>query len=142
QAVAPGYERAVKRFDAQVGNGLIRLNIELQPAGDSEDRAAMVRLAALSPKAQKEAAKAMEALRTGKPGMAREHLAKLNRLAPNQAEVNYLFGVYASKIKDEAQAKRYWIKTLELYPRHDRALLALADLSVRGKNIAEAMDYA
>jgi tetratricopeptide (TPR) repeat protein len=142
QAVAPGYQRSVKRFDAHSGGGSILLSIELKPAADSEDRAALVRLAALSPKAQKEAAKAMEALRTGKPGNAREHLEKLNRLAPNQAEVTYLFGVYALKVNDAAQAKRYWIKTLELYPKHDRALLSLADMSIRGKNNGEAMEYA
>jgi len=137
QVVAPAYERAVKQVET-IGFATKRVTIVLQPGSNSVDAAG---IAALKPKAQKEMAKAMEALRANKPTVARTHLDAIDRMAPNQAEVSYLFGVYAEQLNDEAQAKAYWTKTLQLNPKHFRALLSLSEIAIREKTPAEAVEY-
>ena len=139
QVVSPVYERAVKQVQAP-SNASARVTIVMRP-GEGVDVGAALSLSALKPKAQKEVAKAMEALRANKPTVARSHLDAVNRMAPNQPEVSYLFGVYASQTGDETQAKSYWTKTLEQNPRHFRALLSLSEISMREKKAAEAVDY-
>jgi tetratricopeptide (TPR) repeat protein len=62
-------------------------------------------------------------------------------MAPDHAEVEYLFGVYASQLNDEAQAKVYWTKTLRLDPGHVQALIALGEISVRHQNADEAVGF-
>jgi tetratricopeptide (TPR) repeat protein len=140
QVVAPAYERAMKNVDA-LANASTRVTIVLRPGSNSGDTALAAGLASMPPKAQKEMAKAMEMLRASKPNVARSHLDAANRLAPNQAEVSYLFGVYSSQLDDWTQAKAYWTKTLELYPRHFRALLSLSEISIREKKPSEAAEY-
>src|SRR5262245_41921906 len=102
--MAPGYERAEKRVDVTTGVRLATVSIELQPMGDAEDVASDVMLNSLSPKVQREVGKAMEALRKKKPSDARKHLETAQRQMPNNAEVEYLFGIYAIEVKDAAQA--------------------------------------
>ena len=140
QVVAPAYERAAKQVEA-IGFTSKRVTIVLQPGSNSGDAALAAGIAALKPKAQKEMAKAMEALRANKPTVARTHLDAIDRMAPNQAEVSYLFGVYAEQLNDEAQAKTYWTKTLQLNPKHLRALLSLSEIAIREKTPAEAVEY-
>jgi tetratricopeptide (TPR) repeat protein len=86
-------------------------------------------------------AKAIEALRDNRPVVARSHLDAANRMAPNQAEVSYLFGVYSSQLGDASQARFYWTKTLELYPNHVRALLSLSETLIREKRPDQAAEY-
>jgi tetratricopeptide (TPR) repeat protein len=141
QVVAPAYERAVKQLEAR-GSSLTQITIVLNPSGDGSDIATALALAALKPKAQKEAVKATEALRDQKPEAARGHLEKLNRLAPHQAEVSYLFGVYFSELKDWEKAKSYWMQTLALNRNHLRTLVSLGEISIQEKKNGEAMEYA
>ena len=140
QVVALAYERAAKQVEA-IGFTSKRVTIVLQPGSNSGDSALAAGIAALKPKAQKEMAKAMEALRANKPAVARTHLDAIDRMVPNQAEVSYLFGVYAEQLNDEAQAKAYWTKTLQLNPKHLRALLSLSEIAIREKTPAEAVEY-
>lgn len=139
QVVAPAYERALKRIDAQ--SGLLKVTIELQAVSDSEDAAFAVGMAALPPKVQKEVGKAIEALRSKKPADARGHLDAASRLAPKSAEVQYLNGLYASTSGDHMQAKSYWMKTLELYPQHYGALVSLSEALLRENKAGEALPY-
>jgi len=140
QVVAPAYERAVQQVEA-IAFATKRVTIVLQPASSSGDATLAAGIASMKPKAQKEMAKAMEALRANKPTVARAHLDAVDRIAPNQAEVRYLFGVYSEQLNDEAQAKAYWTKTLQINPKHFRALLSLSEMSIREKNPAEAVEY-
>jgi tetratricopeptide (TPR) repeat protein len=140
QVVAPAYERAVKQVEA-IGFATKQVTIVLQPGSNSGDAAQAEGIAGMKPKAQKEMAKAMEALRANKPTVARTHLDAVDRMAPNHAEVSYLFGVYAEQLNDKEQAKSYWTKTLQLNPKHFRALLSLGEIFVGEKKPAEAMEY-
>lgn len=140
QVVAPAYDRAVQQVEA-IGFATKRVTIVLQPASSSGDAALAAGIAAMKPKAQKEMTKAMEALRANKPTVARTHLDAIDRMAPNQAEVSYLFGVYAEQLNDEAKAKAYWTKTLQLNPNHFRALLSLSEMAIREKEPVEAVGF-
>jgi len=137
--VAPGYELAVKTLDLSSGN-VKSLTIELKPL-DPEDSGFAARLATLSPKAQKELAKASEALRSNKPVDARSHLEAAKRESANHPEVTYLFGIFASQMNEWSQAKTYWRKTIELYPKHLRALISLSEALLKERNPTEALPY-
>jgi tetratricopeptide (TPR) repeat protein len=128
QVVAPGYETAKKRF-------------EVLDRGDKEEAAADRGISALSPKAQKDLGKALEALRANKPPDARTHLEAAQRDAPDSAEVEYLFGVYSSQLNDQTKAQSYWLRALELNPRHLSALLTLSQGLLQQHKAAEALPY-
>jgi len=140
QVVAPGYETAKKGFQV-LEHGKVNVNIDLQPMTDREAAAADRGIAALSPKAQKDVGKALEALRANKPPEARTYLEAAQRDAPNSAEVEYLFGVYSSQLNNKAQAQAYWMKALELNPKHLSSLLAVSQGLLQEHKAAEAMPY-
>ena len=140
QVVAPGYQTAKKAFEV-LDRTEIKVKVDLEPISDKEEAAANRGIAALSPKAQKDLGKALEALRAKKPEGARSHLEAAQRAAPNSAEVEYLFGVYSSQLNDQAQAQVYWTKTLELNPRHLNALLAVSQNQLHEHQPAAALPY-
>jgi tetratricopeptide (TPR) repeat protein len=140
QVVAPGFGKVVKQIDAQSKTEM-KVTIRLQEAAEGEDAGAEARIASLAPKAQKELGKALEALRAKKPAEARSHLDMVQRSAPNHPEVNYFFGVYSSQLNDWEQAKSYWTKTIEIYPKHILALLSLSEALLRENKAGEALPY-
>ncbi len=140
--VAPGFGRITKLIDTHAqGTTLMKVTLELQPAPEGEDAFTDTELAALAPKAQKAIGKAIESLRSNKMPEARSHLETAYRVAPTSAEVSYLFGVYSLRMSDRVQAKSYWTRTLELYPRHFRALLSLSQALLDENKPGEALPY-
>jgi tetratricopeptide (TPR) repeat protein len=137
---APGYEAATRSVDL-TGLTTKSITVELRPV-DPENSNFAARIAALPGKAQREVFKASEALRVNRPSQARDHLESARRIAPNHPEVTYLFGVYSSQSNDWVQAKTYWAKAIELYPKHLRALLSLSEALLRENKPAEALSYA
>lgn len=140
QVVAPGYETAMKQVEAY-RDEVKPVTIELQRLS-VEDAAASAAYNSLTPKAQKEIGKALELLRAKKTVDARSHLDAANRIAPNQAEAQYLYGFYSSEMGNAEQAKSYWMKAVESNPRHLLALLSLADALLRENHASEALPYA
>ena len=139
QIIAPGYQPATKRFEV-AGPGAVAVTLNLQPL-EAEAAAESVGFYALTPRTQKEVGKALEALRDNKPNDARKHLEAARKGAPANPEVEYLFGVYASQTNDPVQAKSYWMKTLELEPKHLNALLAVGQDFLHENKSAEAAQY-
>jgi tetratricopeptide (TPR) repeat protein len=139
QVVAPKYEGTTKDIEVSP-RSLAKITIELTPLS-AEDAASSVGIYALAPKTQREVAKAMEELRANKPSDARKHLEAAQKMAPTSAEIEYLFGVYSSQVSDPVQAKAYWMKTLELDPRHLSALLAVGQGLLQENKPTEAMPY-
>lgn len=95
----------------------------------------------LGPRLQKELGKALEALRANKPADARSHLEVVYRLAPGDADANFLFGVYSSQMNDWVRARNYWENVLTHSPSHLGALLSLGEALMRENKSAEAADY-
>jgi tetratricopeptide (TPR) repeat protein len=140
QVVASGYETAKKTFEV-LDKGEVIVKVELQPMNDREAAAADRGISALNPKAQKDIGKALEALRANKSSDARGYLEAAQRDAPNSAEVQYLFGVYAQKMNDMTLARSYWARTLALNPNHLSALLAMSQDMLHEHKTAEARTY-
>lgn len=140
QVVAAGYETAVRKVETH-NNEVKSLTIELQKLS-VEGAAENVAYRALAPKAQREIGKTLELLRSQKVADARGHLDAANRAAPNQAAVQYLYGVYEKQAGNLEQAKSYWTKAVELNPRYLPALLSLADAMLRENQSKEAVPYA
>ena len=139
QVIAPGYQTASKRFEISKA-GAVTVTVDLQPL-DAEDAAASVGFYALSPKVQKDVGKALQALHSNKPSGALSHLQAAEKNAPNSAEIQYLFGVYSSQTNDPFRAKSYWMKTLDLNPRHLSALIALGQDLLHENKAAEALPF-
>lgn len=128
QVIAPGFVKLRKQIDAHPqGETLMKLTVQLEAAAEGIDATTDMEVAALNPKAQRALSKAIEALRAKKPSDARSSLETAARIAPQSAEVQYVYGVYALGTGDKAQAKTYWLKSLELYPQHFRALISLSE---------------
>jgi tetratricopeptide (TPR) repeat protein len=140
QVVVPGYLVITKQIEAHEPT-LVKVMIEVQPNPDAEDAASSAALLVLAPKAQREVGKALEALRANKLNDARTHLEAARKAAPTSAEVVYLFGVYSSQVNDHIQAKSYWMKTLELDPKHLSALLAVSYGFLHENKAGEALPY-
>ncbi len=140
EVVAAGYETAKKAFEVP-DRTEVKVKVDLQPMLDKEAAAADRGIAALHPKAQKDIGKALEALRANHPAEARQNLEAAQRDAPNSAEVNYLFGVYASQMNDTALARTYWMRALELNPSHLSALLAVSQDLLHEHQAARATPY-
>ena len=140
QVVASGYETAKKVFDVP-DRTEVKVKVDLQPMSDKEAAAADRGIAALNPKAQKDIGKALEALRANRPADARQNLQAAQRDAPNSAEVEYLFGVYASQMNDTTSARTYWMRALELNPSHLSALLAISQDLLHEHKAAQAVPY-
>jgi tetratricopeptide (TPR) repeat protein len=139
QVIVPGYETAMKQVETY-RDEVKAVTIELRQLS-VEDAAAVSGYNSLAPKTQKEMGKALEALRANKAADARSHLDAANRMAPHQAEVEYLYGVYSLQTGNAEQAKSYWMKAVESNPRHFLALLSLADALLREKRATEALPY-
>src|SRR5580704_3858131 len=138
QVVAPGYQTATKRFE--VTGSAVTITLNLVPL-EAEEAATFVGFYALPAKVQKDVGKALEDLRAKKPNDARKHLEAAQKAAPTSAEIEYLLGVYSSQVKDQAQARVYWMKALDLNPKHLSALLAVGQDLLQENKSTEAMPY-
>ena len=138
---APGYAKA--QVEAQVSSvhGQQLIIVTLQPeSGNGESNIAPSGIV-LSPKAQKEAAKGMEALQVHKFDEAIKHLDAAHQLAPNHPDISYMLGMVYEKKNDVAMACKYWDEALQAEPRHISSLLASGDVRLRQDDIAGARKY-
>lgn len=140
QVLAPKYEAAAKQVEVKA-KSLVKITVDLTPLS-AEDAAASLGFYALAPKVQRDVGKALGALRANKPNDALRPLQAAQKNAPNNAEIEYLFGLYASQTKNDAQARVYWNKTLELNPKHLGALLSVSNDLIQQKKADEAVPYA
>ncbi len=140
QVVASGYETTKKSFQV-LDKGEVKVTVQLQPMNDKEAAASDRGIAALKPKAQKDIGRALEALRANRPKDARGYLEAAQRDAPDSAEVEYLYGVYASQMNDMNLARSYWMRALQLNPSHLSALLAISQDMLHERKPAQAMTY-
>src|SRR5205085_201147 len=109
QVTAPGYENAAKEFDGY-NAAASRVVIDMRPASSGEKGAGPLQML-LAPKAQKELAKALEALRSNKPEAARRD-RKSTRLNSSHSQISYaVFCLKKKKKKKENKKKKKKKKT-------------------------------
>ena len=142
QVVASGFDRTEQEFEAGGTVGAM-VFVEIQPSspGAAATPVATSGFQVLTPKAQKQLGKALEALRASKPAEARNHLDEAQRLAPNHPEVNFLFGIYWQQMKDWVQTKAYFAKAIDAYPTYVRALLSLSEVLLDEGKASESLPY-
>ena len=56
-------------------------------------------------------------------------------------EVNYIFGLYASRLGDWEQAKSYWTKVLQLRPEYVPAMVSMSEVLISENKPLEAREY-
>jgi tetratricopeptide (TPR) repeat protein len=138
--VAPRYQTLTKTVDVN-SNVPVKLTVALEELS-AEDAATSVGFYALPTKVQKDVGKALQALRANKPNDALHPLQAAQKNVPNNAEIEYLFGLYASQVKDDVKARDYWTKALAANPKHLGSLLSISGDLLQQKKSEEAIPYA
>lgn len=92
----------------------------------------------LAPKVRKEAEKGITSLKAGNFADAEKHLQKALKLAPGDANVNFLLGYLYMQKRDLARAQAYLNKAVSLDPKQVRALTTLGQIRMAQNNYAGA----
>jgi tetratricopeptide (TPR) repeat protein len=139
EVIAAGYEKLTE--PVQIMTAGERQQVQVTLVAESSDApSAPPGPPVLAPTAEKELSKALEAIRANKPEDAKKHLEKVWRAAPANPDVNYLWGMYYVQTKQLVQAKAFWEKAIQIYPKHVFSLAALAELELQESNGAAAVD--
>lgn len=138
---APGYAKAQIEAHVSSAHGQQLVIVTLQPESGNGDTYVAPSGIVLSPKAQKEVAKGMEALQVRKFDEAIKHLDAAHHLAPNHPDISYMLGVAYEKKNDVATACKYWDEALQTEPRHLSSLLASGDVRLRQDDVTGARKY-
>jgi tetratricopeptide (TPR) repeat protein len=138
---AAGYAKAQAEAQVVSSHGQQVIIVTLQP-----DSAAGVTHTApvgvvLSPKAQKESSKGVEALQANRFDEAIKHLEFAHHLAPNHPDVSYMLGMVYEKKGDLVSARKCWDEALQAYPTHLSSLLASGDVALRQDDVAGGRKY-
>jgi tetratricopeptide (TPR) repeat protein len=138
---AAGYAKAQAEAQVVSSHGQQVIIVTLQP-----DSAAGATYTApvgvvLSPKAQKESSKGVEALQANKFDEAIKHLDAAHHLAPNHPDISYMLGMVYEKKGDLATARKCWNEALQAYPKHLSSLLASGDIALRQDDVSGARKY-
>lgn len=119
EAGAPGFQVVRREFRAE-GNHPYRVLIALPrdvSGAVSEVRPGQI----LAPRPRKEVEKGIVAMREGKLMDAKTHLAAAYKLAPTNAEVNYVLGVVLELQKNFADAEEHLDRAVSLDPQNVHA---------------------
>jgi tetratricopeptide (TPR) repeat protein len=141
EVIAPGYQKSTEQVNIAIPGADEIVFITVTPESSASANAAPAESPVLAPNAQKELSKALEAIRENKPAEARGHLKKVSHAAPANPDVNFLWGGYYYQINDWTNAKLYWKKALQIYPRHVSSLAALAQVALREGDTPAAIGY-
>lgn len=95
----------------------------------------------LSPKAQKEMAKAVEYFQSSKFDEAIRRLETAHQLAPTNPDILYLLGANYEKKNDISSARRYWDQAVQINPAHVYSLLAYGESYLRQNDASAARKY-
>jgi tetratricopeptide (TPR) repeat protein len=141
EVIALGYKKLLQTVEVSIAGQSEYTYVTLVPESSDAARTPSSTTPLLAPNAQKDLSRALEAIRQEKPKEARKYLEKLSRSAPGNPDVNYLWGVYYSANNDWSQAKSYWEKAVQIYPRHAFSLSALAQIAVHDADLPSAISF-
>ena len=85
----------------------------------------------LAPRARKETEKGIAALKQGNAAQAQKHFETAYKLAPGNADVNYLMGIALEKEKDPTTAEDYLGRAISFNPQHTGARIELGNLRLQ-----------
>jgi tetratricopeptide (TPR) repeat protein len=139
--IAAGYKRLTENVQIMASGERQQISVSLTADSASPATSAAPGPPILAPNAEKEVTKALEDLRANKAEDARKHLEKASHAAPSHPDITYLWGMYYAQVKDYANAKAYWEKTVQMSPRHVFSLAALAQIASQNSDYATATNY-
>ncbi|HKS66035.1 MAG TPA: tetratricopeptide repeat protein [Candidatus Acidoferrales bacterium] len=90
-------------------------------------------------KARTEAQKGISDLSAGKLKDAEKHIEKAYKIAPGNADLNYLMAVVCSKTNRTGEVEGYLNKAVTINPKHVRALTMLGELRLWKKDYKNAI---
>jgi tetratricopeptide (TPR) repeat protein len=144
EASAAGYETATQTVTVLTRHEVFDVLVRLKH-GSRDDTQAAKPGQLLAPKALKEAQRGLAGLKAGNLNDAQKHLEAAYKLAPTDADLNFLMGLLYQQKKDAVQAEAYFVKAVSFDPNNVRALTSLGQLLlVKGdyKGAAEHLEKA
>lgn len=90
-------------------------------------------------KARSEAQKGIVALNAGKLKDAEKHLEKAYKIAPGNADLNYLMAILCSRTDRSGEVETYLKKAVSINSKHVRALTMLGELRLEQKDYKGAI---
>lgn len=135
---AAGYETKTEDVSVYSANENFAVFVRLRSsgAGDAVGLPGQV----LVGRARSEAQKGIADLNAGKLKDAQKHLEKAYKIAPGNADLNYLMAILSSRSNQTPEAETYLKKAISINSKHVRALTMLGELRLRQKDYKEAID--
>jgi tetratricopeptide (TPR) repeat protein len=93
----------------------------------------------LAPKPRKEAEKGIAAMNQGKLQEAQKHFDAAYKLAPTNADVNYLLGILSVRQNNFDQAEKWLNRAISFDPRHAGALTEMGHVLLHNADVAAAV---
>lgn len=134
---AVGYLSAHKELQVMTATVPITVDVTLQK--DPQALNLDVADAALPPKARKETKHAISALKSGKWNDATRHLDAAQKIAPQNADLNFLLGFAYYQKKDLEGATHFLTTATNLTPDNAQALTLLGRISIQQENYGRAI---
>jgi len=136
---ATGYRTTTEEIELLVEGARNAFYISLSPEGTSPPQPTTSAPPVLAPKARKALDEALEALRKDDLEKAQKHLDAARKLAPNDPEVSYLYGVLAVKRNNLAEAQSHLERAVAILPRQGSAWAVLGVVFLRRNDTAKAI---
>ncbi len=132
-----GYRTTTEHASVLAGGADYTVYVYLQPEGEAPMPTGSKPL--MTPKLQGEIDKALDKMRRKQFEAAQVHLTKAVKMAPGNPDIQYLLGMleYSQQHYDLARVK--FEAAIALYPTHERALVVLGELQLRGGDPALAV---
>lgn len=134
---AAGYETKTQDVSVYAANEVYAVFVQLHSsgAGDAVELPGQV----LVGRARSEAQKGIADLNAGKLKDAQKHLEKAYKIAPGNADLNYLMAILSSRSNQTPEAESYLKKAISINSKHVRALTMLGELRLRQKDYKGAV---
>ncbi|HLV96286.1 MAG TPA: tetratricopeptide repeat protein [Candidatus Acidoferrales bacterium] len=136
---AAGYDTTTERVHVMFAREHYDVSVRLRRSDFSGPAQAAPPGQVLVGKARTEAQKGIADLSAGKLKDAQKHLEKAYKIAPGNADLNYLMAVLCSRTNRTNEVERYLNKAIAMNGKHVRALTMLGELRLWQKNYKGAI---
>lgn len=134
QASTAGYETATESLEVTSGSQIRVAHVRLKRTNDAEAGQS------LGPAAMKNVEKGLALMNSGHWEVAEKQLETAWRLAPTNADLNFLLGLLFEQRQDPERAESYLTKAVSYDPRGVRALTLLGQVRESRSDYAAAVD--
>lgn len=136
---AVGYLTSHK--EVQVNSYLAPIHLEMNLQKDPTAVNLGIEEAVLPPKARKKAKHGLSALKSGKWDEADKRLGEAYKLAPNNADLNFLLGYVSYQKRNYSRASEFLDTSANLNPHSVQALTLLGRVGIEQEDYSRAVSY-